>query len=369
MADLGATWRRGALGSGLVIAGCAFSSPGNGQGSGNLGDGGDGTSAGEATGDEGSTAGAGDDAEDVGDGTMGPPGVDESDGDSGPSVIGGALVVFTATSPVDLGDVDLAAGQPLPALELRNDGEVAATGLSAASPVPPLSWAGGAFPGTGGTCGAELLPDQSCTVVLAPLPEPIGLSSQVVTVDYLDSGVSEQAAMEIMLGGIGKSENLLQNGGFEDGASGAAPPGWTPDGGSWAAAGNGYDSPQSGYAGAAPYSTEIRLWQEVDLGQWASTLDAVGMGYEVQGYAHTLSGDSDVWRVVITEVAGDGVSLWSGATEWVDTNGWTAFSHAASCQPATRRIRVDLQCYKNYGTDCSAWFDTVSVRAVYPPPG
>src|SRR5437667_390303 len=49
---------------------------------------------------------------------------------------------------------------------ISNSGAHAAAGVALAALAAPFSFKGGAFPGSGGTCGVALDPAQTCTVVL-----------------------------------------------------------------------------------------------------------------------------------------------------------------------------------------------------------
>jgi hypothetical protein len=71
-------------------------------------------------------------------------------------------------------------------LTVLNNGPIMATGLSGrAFSDPTYSYLGGAYPGTGGTCGASLSPGANCTVIINVTPTASSTSySSFFTVDY-----------------------------------------------------------------------------------------------------------------------------------------------------------------------------------------
>lgn len=70
---------------------------------------------------------------------------------------------------------------------LRNVGQLSASTLAVTAPDAPFSFVGGAYPGTGGTCGTQLAPLSSCTVAMqldtSALSSP---TSTTVTGSYVD---------------------------------------------------------------------------------------------------------------------------------------------------------------------------------------
>jgi hypothetical protein len=355
----------------VVVFACSFSGAGQGKGSGMLGDEGDdgGTGGSGSDAGEGSTAAGGDDqgpGDDDGDGSAGP---DDGTAD-GPPEVGGAEVVFVAGASIDLGAIDPTSAVPLPPLVLRNDGALEAEGLSGGPLVPPLSWAGGAFPGTGGTCGGTLAPGQTCDIVLAPSPGPFGLSSQELAIEYEDSGLPESAVAQVDVVGIGTSEDLVVNGAFTDGNAGSAPPSWMVLSGGWYTTNNqGVGDMRSVFAGPAQVGSTVSLAQDVALAPWADTIASAGLGLRVEGVARAQATDTDVWLTVVTELDEGGGTILTHATDPGSNGNWGAFLHEYPLNPGTRAIRIELQCVMNNGTNCNTWFDAVQAHVMYPPPG
>lgn len=357
----------------VVVVACAFSGAGKGEGLGGLGDedddgGGSDTDPGSADDDEGPGTdeggvedAAGDDAD--------PGGPADDTGGDGPPVIGGAEIVFVEGSTIDLGEIDPNNAVPLPPIVIRNDGDVDAEAVSGGSLVPPLAWAGGAFPGTGGTCGGTLAPGQTCGLVLSPAPAPIGLTSQMLTIDYEDSGFAETVVAVVEAVGRGTSEELVRNGSFKEGGAGSPPAQWTVASGGWQTTINsGWDDNRSAFAGSATVGSTVSLAQEIDLAQWADTIAAVGLGLRIEGAGRAQNNDIDQWLTVVTELDAGGSPQAMHASTPSGYGDWAGFLHELALAPGTRRVRIELQCVMNNGSNCNVWFDGVQAHATYPPP-
>ena len=82
---------------------------------------------------------------------------------------------------------------------VTNQGAATATAMSAGTASPPFGFAGGTYPGTGGTCGASLAVGASCVIVGAFTPATIGAASGTLSVAYND-GTSAQTATRPVVG-------------------------------------------------------------------------------------------------------------------------------------------------------------------------
>lgn len=101
-----------------------------------------------------------------------------------------ALQVDTRGSiaAVDIGEYQISA-QPIDtatnfSVTLYNAGDVAAEKIKAFSLSSPLSYAGGSYPGTGGTCTTKLRPSETCTIVIQFLPLQMGQNSATLQLGY-----------------------------------------------------------------------------------------------------------------------------------------------------------------------------------------
>jgi alpha-tubulin suppressor-like RCC1 family protein len=84
-------------------------------------------------------------------------------------------------------------------LTVANSGTTGATALAFSGLSAPLTFAGGSFPGTGGTCGATLAGSSSCTVVVTYAPTIAGATSQTLLINY-NNGVSGTSTSQLVTG-------------------------------------------------------------------------------------------------------------------------------------------------------------------------
>jgi hypothetical protein len=117
-----------------------------------------------------------------------------------------AVLAFADGPTFDFGT----QGTGLPAtrgLTVNNTGATAATGIMPSALTAPFSFAGGAFPGTGGTCDMTLAPGASCTVVVSFQPTSVGAASMTLTLDYDDGHAP--ATVLLGLAGLGSDHAVL----------------------------------------------------------------------------------------------------------------------------------------------------------------
>ncbi len=79
---------------------------------------------------------------------------------------------------------------------VTNGGGVAATSISSSGLSAPITFKGGTYPGTGGTCSTSLSPG-TCTVVVNYLPTVNGATSQTMQLDYNDGAASQSVTRDI----------------------------------------------------------------------------------------------------------------------------------------------------------------------------
>jgi hypothetical protein len=92
---------------------------------------------------------------------------------------------------------------------LTNVGAQAATAV-AADPLPgPFAFKGGAFPGTGGDCGAQLAAGQSCRIVVTFTPPGVGRSESWLHVRHGD-GSGDTRSADRWLAGSGTDLAVLE---------------------------------------------------------------------------------------------------------------------------------------------------------------
>ena len=353
-----------------VFAGCTFGSEGEPQGPGPAdteGDGSSGTSA-TAASSPATTQGGGDGDSDGGpaDTTSGPGSGDAES--TGAPVDGEGTLEISGGPTIDLGDLPVDA---LHAFEvtLDNVGDGPATAITGPMLPSPFTYAGGSYPGNGGTCTDMLAAGQSCTMALEVTPDRPGIGGTPLAVNYVGAQMAKSVSGDIVLVGLGSTGNLLLNPGAEDGASGQLPPEWTVGSGSdWQATSGSVDEGAlSFYAGDPGTNDPVSLYQEVDIAGFAPTIDTLGMTVSFLSRARTesLINDPHNLRVIYFNAAHESVGSWESGSH--DQTGWHSHDMAQGVPVGTTTLRVELQCDRDFGSNCNAWFDALQLYLSYPP--
>lgn len=94
------------------------------------------------------------------------------------------------------------------AFTLTNKGEQEALGLSG-SLAAPFRFKGGSFPGQGGSCGAALAPNESCSVVVEFVPTAASDYKKTMKISYQDLESGKSVSISLEGGGKGVSRALL----------------------------------------------------------------------------------------------------------------------------------------------------------------
>ena len=79
----------------------------------------------------------------------------------------------------------------------ENTGGVAATALNETGLVAPFNFVGGAYPGTGGTCGATLSSGSSCTLVVRYAPAASGVANGGINLGYYNGAATVAATRAV----------------------------------------------------------------------------------------------------------------------------------------------------------------------------
>lgn len=264
----------------------------------------------------------------------------------------------------EFGDVPT-GGQLSHVLTVTNTGDGEAQGLAGA--VTGSFALSGGFPGTTGDCGEALAPGESCTVEVVFSPAELGRHAGTLTVSH-DGG--PEATRELAGGAIGQSDDLLSNGGGEE--PGEPPPGWSAIEGQWIAGevagevdpfvGDGYL-----YAVGGANNVDYSLRQEVDLGAWALTIDEAALRVSFSGRARGLAGaGGDEHRIRLHYFDASGGPVHVSSTNYQAATEWQEHTDSRVIPPGTRTVRVELNCRKNSGSICNAYFDALELRASYP---
>ena len=127
---------------------------------------------------------------------------------SGTAVTLAALSFLTpVVSPYDFGNVTVGSTMDV-TFTLSNGGGQTANALTLSGFGVPFAYKGGAFPGTGGTCGTSLTTSSSCTFVVTYSPTAAGLSTKTVDVAY-DNGSGSTIHLTKGIQGTGIISALL----------------------------------------------------------------------------------------------------------------------------------------------------------------
>lgn len=89
------------------------------------------------------------------------------------------------------------------AITLINTGDLAADKIKAYTLSAPLSYAGGSYPGTGGTCTTKIASQSTCTIVIAFSPNKMGVNTTTLQLGYYNGKTTRN--FEKIFKGIGLS--------------------------------------------------------------------------------------------------------------------------------------------------------------------
>jgi hypothetical protein len=303
--------------------------------------------------DDGSTSGGVDDGDTAGPG--------EDDGSTGDSPVAELAELEIGGAP--LVDLDLVViGQASDVmLQVTNGGTGDATAITAESLPSPFSFAGGSYPGTGGTCGQVLEAGTSCQVAVRFAPVAPVRTTGVLSLSY-DPGDGQTVAATRQLVGGGRTSNLLANPGAESG-----PTDWVIGAGSWTSACEVQRHSGTGCFSAAVATGEdvtySALFQDVDIAAWAAPIDAGDVAFELRGWARSLSWEfGDEWRIRGAARDGGDHIGWVASSGWQETYAWTAVEEEGLLSEGTRVFRFSLNCRKPSGhTYCDAFFDDLEL--------
>lgn len=292
------------------------------------------------------------------------PSSETTEADPTDPVLPRADLVFIGPAPLDLGQHPL-AGQDVMTLELTNEGDAAANVLGGEDPPAPLIWAGGAFPGTDGTCQGLIPPGGECVVTLAVGPGYPGLATGAVEVRFDDMVGVGSALTQVELVSTGDGPNMIINPDAEADPAGAIMTGWDAEGSSFHTTGehnHGVGS-LSFFAGG---SSSPQITQEIVMTTWADSIDQLEFEFRFRGWSRSRD---DFWNddphdIDLLFLNGAGEVLDSRSRDDMTHDGWEQTAFDAVLPVGTRRVRIRLSCDRNGSLpgneNCSAWFDDLS---------
>ena len=304
------------------------------------------------------------------DSSTGPSG-ETTGGDPSDPVLPRADLVFIAPAPLDLGLHPL-AGQDVMTLELANEGDAAANILGGEDPPAPLIWAGGAFPGTDGTCQGLIPPGGECVVTLAVGPGYPGIATGPVEVRFDDMVGVGSALTQVEVTSTGEGPNMIVNPDAEADGPGEIMTGWDPSGSTFRADGEHNHESGGSLSFFAGGSEQPAMTQEVMLTDWAESIDTLEMEFRFRGWSRSRDDtiDDDPHDIDLLFLDGSGTVLGTRSRDNMTHDGWEQTSFDAVMPVGTRRVRIRLSCDRNdfilFNDNCSAWFDDMAGRLAYP---
>lgn len=109
-----------------------------------------------------------------------------------------ALITLSESDPYNYGTIAI-GGSSTHVFTLTNSGGTSATGLGEAGLAAPFQFAGGSYPGAGGTCGTTLAMGASCDIVVEFAPVSASAFPDTIIINY-NNGVSAVNATRDVLG-------------------------------------------------------------------------------------------------------------------------------------------------------------------------
>ena len=228
---------------------------------------------------------------------------------------------------------------------------------------------GEAFAKTSSNCGTTLDPGDICLVTVEFTPEMFGSYIGQLDVAFDGIGIRTSVTKELEGVGIGTTENLIVNGGGEEGTRSDSPPiGWLPypNGrpGNWS---NNQDIPAymgeySISAGEASARVHI-IYQRVEANSVTTWGDLAGVRFRYRAYLRTESDDND--PVVIALQFYDYVNngFLEESSDIQSAAVWTERVIDQEAPARTNNAWFLLVCFHEIGSRCSGYFDEVELVA------
>ncbi len=241
---------------------------------------------------------------------------------------------------------------------LENRGGSPATTIESL-PIPGAFSFPGGFPGTDGTCGSSLDPGSSCTVVIRFAPSIVGRTQSTVSIAYYD-GINlgmptTTAPLVVMGGGGGETENLLVNGGAEDG--GIEP--WDPGIAVWDVDNTAFVGDFAFYPSGGAF-VQTSLFQQISMVTWAEPAALGGLRYEFSSRGRSFDTDHQ-YSMFVSFNDDEGTPILQGNSE-----NWEEGYGAGEVPTNAKTAMVRLTCTRVGSGPCDVRFDAIDFRLAYP---
>ncbi len=107
-----------------------------------------------------------------------------------------ALLTLSDGPTFDFGAV-VSTGSQDKTFTVNNSGSLSATSVTGGGLSAPFTYKGGAYPGTGGTCGGTINASATCTIVVTFNPTATGPFSSTVSLGYQDGAQAQSATRPV----------------------------------------------------------------------------------------------------------------------------------------------------------------------------
>ncbi|MEY4616044.1 MAG: hypothetical protein RJB66_1004 [Pseudomonadota bacterium] len=120
------------------------------------------------------------------------------------------ILVFNYGNTYDFGNKFIGSSTDL-RIQISNAGRSKAETIALNNIVLPYSYKGGTFPGSGGNCQLEIIPGETCSIVVNYSPSASGRHSQQITFSYTNNGRPEKSTLKLSAWGFNKAVLSLQS--------------------------------------------------------------------------------------------------------------------------------------------------------------
>jgi hypothetical protein len=245
---------------------------------------------------------------------------------------------------------------------VTNEGDADATAVQVAG-------LGGPFILGTHDCGPTLAPGAACSVQVRFDPDLFGDVQTELQIAYQDQGMATSAARPIAGRGIGVTDNLLINGGGEQGAATDSPPmGWTiAYGPSWSMNWNAAPAVEGARTISAgwgpPGIDDFTLYQQLDVAALTTWGDAAGVRFYFRAFHRSETVGNDPTQVVLRFRDGGGAELASISSPELSGITWNESVGNTVAPPGTYHVQLVLECTREMNDWCSGFYDGMEVWA------
>jgi hypothetical protein len=335
----------------LVIGACTFDPSSGGSGT-------PGTPA-TSTDGEGSTGTSGGSA---------PPADETADGSGSTDggAVGHAEVSISDGPTFDFGAHDLTDTLEH-AFTVTNAGDGDATALQVVG-------VDGAFTLVSHDCGMALAAGASCEVRVSFEPKLFGDHGSALQLAFQDAGVGTSASRPIVGRGVGTTDNLLMNGGGEEGDPLDIPPvSWeAASGPTWSTNWNPVEvgtvegSRVISAGWGPPDLTVFTLFQLVSGESLTNWDDAAGVRFSYRASHRPESADDDPTWVQLRFLDASGLELEAHVSDTNAAAAWLESEGSFVAPAGTRRVQIMLGCQRMVVDSCNGFFDGIELWAEWP---